>query len=189
VQTTGHANRGRFFEQYLEHSHTRYRAEERARIDFIPTPTRPHNDRGQVTWVPVRKGIVDFVGVLAGGRFVAFDAKSTRNTRSWRVKTSSCSPRNDTAHQWEYLAEVQALGGLAFYLVYTELLDRVFVALLPFPVGERQRFIGMIEVVKDENGWWDWLSTLEQTGVAKAAGRWELSPFVMEDGLREEMSL
>ena len=53
---TVHANRGRFFEQYLEHLHARYRVQGRARIDFIPTPTRPRNDRDQVTWVPVRKG-------------------------------------------------------------------------------------------------------------------------------------
>jgi recombination protein U len=155
-----HANRGRFFEEYLHHLHARYRDQGRARIDFIPTPTQPHNGRNGVSWVPVRKGIVDFVGVLAGGRFVAFDAKSTRNTRSWRVKTSRCSPCNDTTHQWEYLYEVHALGGLAFYLIYAEELDRVFVAPMPFPVDETQRFNQMIEVVKDENGWWDWLRTL-----------------------------
>ena len=166
---TGHANRGRFFEQYLEHLHARYRVQGRARIDFIPTPTRPRNDRGQVTWAPARKGIVDFVGALRGGRFVAFDAKSTRNARSWRVKVSRRSPANDTTHQWEYLAEVQTLGGLAFYLVYAEPLDRVFVALMPFPVGERQHFADMIEVVKDENGWWDWLRALERAGVLNAS--------------------
>ena len=54
---TGHANRGRFFEQYLEHLHARYRVQGCARIDFIPTPTRPRNDRGEVTWVPVRKSL------------------------------------------------------------------------------------------------------------------------------------
>jgi len=160
----GHANRGRFFEQYLEHLHARYREQGRARIDFIPTPTRPHNNDGHLMWVPVRKGIVDFVGVLPGGRFVAFDAKSTRNTRSWRVKVSRRSPSNDTTHQWEYLAEVEALGGLAFYLIYAEALDRVFVALMPFPVGERQHFADMMEVMKGESGWWDWLRALEQVG-------------------------
>jgi recombination protein U len=165
---TRHANRGRFFEEYLQHLHARYRQQGRARIDFIPTPTRPHNSQGGVAWVPVRKGIVDFIGVLAGGRFVAFDAKSTRNTRSWRVKTSSRSPSNDTTHQWEYLADVHALGGLAFYLVYAEPLERVFVALMPFPVGERQLFADMLEVVKDENGWWDWLSAIEQADVLSA---------------------
>ena len=159
---TRHANRGRFFEEYLQHLHTRYRRRGRARIDFIPTPTRPHNSKGGVAWVPVRKGIVDFVGVLAGGRFVAFDAKSTRNTRSWQVKTSRRSPANDVTHQWEYLTEVHALGGLAFYLIYAEVLDRVFVALMPFLVGKRQLFAGMIEVGKDENGWWDWLRALEK---------------------------
>jgi recombination protein U len=154
------ANRGRFFEDYLQHLHARYRQQGRARIDFIPTPTRPHNSQGRVTWVPVRKGTVDFIGVLTGGRFVAFDAKSTRNTRSWRIKISSCSPSNDTTHQWEYLAEVHALGGLAFYLIYAEVLDRVFVARMPFPVGKRWCFLHMIEVAKDENGWWDWLRAL-----------------------------
>jgi recombination protein U len=161
------ANRGRFFEEYLQHLHTRYREQGRARIDFIPTPTRPRNGRNGVTWVPVRKGIVDFVGVLAGGRFVAFDAKSTRNTRSWRVKTSRRSPCNDTTHQWEYLSEVHALGGLAFYLIYAEKLDRVYIAPMLFPVGEAQPFADMIEVAKDENGWWDWLRALEEAGISE----------------------
>ena len=163
-----HANRGRFFEDYLQHLHAHYRQQGRARIDFIPTPTRPRGTGDAVTWVPAHKGTVDFVGVLAGGRFVAFDAKSTRNTRSWRVKISRRSPSNDTTHQWGYLADVQALGGLAFYLVYAETLDRVYVALLPFPVGERQHFDDMIEVAHNENGWWDWLKALQEAGVVRA---------------------
>jgi penicillin-binding protein-related factor A (putative recombinase) len=162
---TTRANQGRFFEKYLQHLHTRYREQGRARIDLIPTPTRPRNGWNGVTWVPVQKGIVDFVGVLAGGRLVAFDAKSTRNTRFWRVKVSRRSSRNDTTHQWEYLSEVHGLGGLAFYLIYAETLDRVFVALMPFPVGEARLFTDIIEVVKDENGWWDWLGALEEIGI------------------------
>jgi hypothetical protein len=59
---------------------------------------------------------------------------------------------------------VHALGGLAFYLVYAEALDRVFVALLPFPLGKKVRFAEMVEVVRDANGWWDWLRALEQAG-------------------------
>ena len=35
----------------------------------------------------------------------------------------------------------------------------MFVARMTFPVEEAQRFNQMIEVVKDENGWWDWLRT------------------------------
>jgi penicillin-binding protein-related factor A (putative recombinase) len=159
-----HANQGRFFEQYLEQLHIRYREQGRARIDFIPTPTRPHNGRDGVTWKPVRKGIVDFVGALSGGRFVAFDAKSTRDVHGWSVKVSRRSPANDAAHQWEYLADVHALGGLAFYLVYAETLDRVFVVPMPFPLGKKARFAEMVEVVRDANGWWDWLRALEQAG-------------------------
>jgi penicillin-binding protein-related factor A (putative recombinase) len=162
------AHRGRFFEEYLQHLHTRYQQQGRARIDFIPTPTCPHNSQGKVMWVPVHKGIVDFVGLLAGGQFVAFDAKSSRDTRSWRVKTSRRSPSKDTTYQWEYLADVHQLGGLAFYLVYAEPLGQVFVALMPFPVGEAQCFDKMIEVAKDENGWWDWLRALEEVGILQS---------------------
>jgi penicillin-binding protein-related factor A (putative recombinase) len=114
---------------------------------------------------------VDFVGVLSGGRFVAFDAKSTRDVHGWSVKVSRRSPANDAAHQWEYLAEVHALGGLAFYLVYAEVPDRVFLALMPFPIGTKRRFTEMIEVAKDGNGWWDWLKTLEEVEQRRVA-RW-----------------
>ena len=160
-----HATRGSFFEEYLEHLHARYRVQGRARIDFIPIPTRPHSGPSGVTWAPAHKGIVYFTGLLAGGRFVAFDAKSTRNTRSWRVKTSRRSNGSDTTHQWEYLSDVHALGGLAFYLIYAETLDLVFVALMPFPVEERQELSDMIAVVRDENGWWDWLRALEEAQI------------------------
>ncbi len=158
----GHANRGRFFEEYLQYLHNRYRADGRARIDFIAVPTRARNDREHVSWVPTRKGVVDFIGVLAGGRFVAFDAKSTRNEGGWRVKTSSRSPKNDASHQWEYLRQVHELGGLAFFLIFAKTLDRVFVAQMVFPAEDRQRFADMIEVPRDNNGWWDWLSALEE---------------------------
>jgi penicillin-binding protein-related factor A (putative recombinase) len=167
----GYANRGRFFEEYLQYLHNRYRAEGRARIDFISVPTQPRKDAGRVTWVPAGKGIVDFVGLLAGGRFVAFDAKSTRKTDAWRVKTNRRSPRNDTEHQWDYLRQVHELGGLAFYLIFAEQLDRVFLARMVFPVEEAQAFADMIEVPKDENGWWDWLGTLEQAQVVGAMGQ------------------
>jgi hypothetical protein len=53
---------------------------------------------------------------------------------------------------------------LAFYLVYAETLDQVFIALMPFPLGKKMRFAEMIDVVRDENGWWDWLRALEQAG-------------------------
>ena len=36
---------------------------------------------------------------------------------------------------------------------------------MPFPVGARQLFLAMIEVAKDENGWWDWLIALEEAGI------------------------
>jgi len=52
--------------------------------------TRSHSYHGQVTWVPgvqgpalsLPNGILDFVGVLRGVRFVAFDVKGTQNAYS-----------------------------------------------------------------------------------------------------------
>jgi hypothetical protein len=63
---------------------------------------------------------------------------------------------------------VHALGGLAFYLIYAERLDRVFVARMPFPVEEAQCFDKMIEVVKDENGQRDWLRGMEDAQVVSS---------------------
>ena len=49
--------------------------------------------------------------MLAGGRFVAFDAKSLRRPApTWK-------PDARQLHQLTYLRQTAALGGLAFYLV------------------------------------------------------------------------
>jgi hypothetical protein len=36
---------------------------------------------------------------------------------------------------------------------------------MPFPVEEVQRFNQLIEVVKDKNGWWDWLEAMEEASI------------------------
>lgn len=58
----------------------------------------------------VQKSTVDFAGLLDGGRFIAFDAKQTS------IKTR-LDLKNLQPHQIEYLNAVEALGGIAFFLV------------------------------------------------------------------------
>jgi len=54
---------------------------------------------------------VDFVGLLDGGMFIAFDAKETSVTTRFDLK-------NIKGHQLEYLQVVKGLGGLAFFLIH-----------------------------------------------------------------------
>lgn len=53
--------------------------------------------------------IVDFSGVLNGGRHIAFDAKDCKERRIELDRLAE--------HQLSYLGDVQALGGMAFILV------------------------------------------------------------------------
>lgn len=65
---------------------------------------------------------VDFVGLISGGLFVAYDAKETKNKTSFPLK-------NIKAHQVDYLNVVQKLGGLSFFMIhFKELYDEVFIA-------------------------------------------------------------
>ena len=57
------------------------------------------------------KSLVDFVGLLEGGRFIAFDAKETKSKTSFPLK-------NIHQHQYEYLKMVDELGGIAFFMIH-----------------------------------------------------------------------
>lgn len=101
------ANRGMEFENELKVMHAVYKKQGRARIEKNFVPSQPVNN-GQ--WAKViGKAIVDFTGLTAGGRFVAFDAKDCVESRIELNRLYS--------HQIEYLGDVFALGGAAFILV------------------------------------------------------------------------
>jgi penicillin-binding protein-related factor A (putative recombinase) len=73
-------------------------------------PTLPVKD---AKWAKVvGKITVDYVGQLAGGRFVAFDAKDCAGKRIELERLQ--------AHQLRFLEIAEALGGLAFVLVRFE---------------------------------------------------------------------
>ena len=104
-----YANRGLSLERALERQHEEYRAQGKALI------TRQY-DPSVVVKFPLARVIgraaVDYVGVLADGRCVAFDAKDCAGKR---LELSRLQP-----HQAAYLGEVQRLGGLAGVLARFE---------------------------------------------------------------------
>lgn len=102
-----HANRGMGFEGDLNAMHAEYARLQTALVGKQHVPTQIVKG-GQ--WAKViGKSTVDYVGVMHGGRLVAFDAKECREERI------DLSRLQD--HQLEYLLEVEALGGLSFVLV------------------------------------------------------------------------
>ena len=104
-----YANRGLSLERALERQHEEYRAQSKALI------TRQYDPSVVVKFPLARiigRAVVDYVGVLADGRCVAFDAKDCAGKR---MELSRLQP-----HQAAYLASVQCMGGLAGVLTRFE---------------------------------------------------------------------
>lgn len=120
-----YANRGLSLERALERQHEEYKAQGKGLI------TRQY-DPSVVVKFPLARVIgraaVDYVGVLSGGRCVAFDAKDCADKR---LELSRLRP-----HQAAYLASVQRLGGLAGVLARFE---RARVYWVPYELWAAQR--------------------------------------------------
>jgi penicillin-binding protein-related factor A (putative recombinase) len=102
------AYRGADFEDELKTTHEEY---QRRGLAVITKHEVRKVRRRDGTVIYAQKSVSDFTGALAGGRFVAFDAKSLRRpARTWK-------PDARQLHQLAYLRLVQSIGGLAFYLV------------------------------------------------------------------------
>lgn len=103
----GHRNRGLSLERELETLHAAYAMARKAQINKQYPPSQPVKDG---KWAKViGRSTVDYTGILAGGRMVAFDAKDCAGDK---IELSRLQ-----THQHTYLSEVHALGGLAFVLV------------------------------------------------------------------------
>jgi recombination protein U len=57
------------------------------------------------------KSTVDYMGLLKGGRFIAFDAKETELKTRFPLK-------NIKPHQLDFLEQVESFGGIGFFLVH-----------------------------------------------------------------------
>ncbi|GMA49344.1 Holliday junction resolvase RecU [Alicyclobacillus contaminans] len=119
------ANRGMAFEELVEYANRQYHARGVAVIQKVPTPVKMIRRGAQiVSAFPERKSTVDFIGV-AGGRAIAFDAKSTRIDTRFPLD-------NIEQHQFEFLLDWQSQGGISFMLI--EFVNLREVRLLPFDV-------------------------------------------------------
>lgn len=114
---------------------------------------------------------MDFLGVMAGGRAVAFDAKQNREATRF--------PFDDRwAHEVAFLRDVMAAGGIGFLIVEQVAQDRIY--LVPGPLlierwdeaergGRRSIPLSVLEtcpVVGSAPGVpVDWLTTLEREGL------------------------
>lgn len=97
--------RGKELEKIAEKVNLKQRINKQSLILKVPTPLVMTN-KGIIP----KPSTVDFVGLLDGGKFIAFDAKETKVKTRFDLK-------NIKAHQLEYLQFVKDLGGLAFFLI------------------------------------------------------------------------
>ncbi len=112
---------GKGFEDLLSYVHKIYSRSGRARIDKITVPVRKIGGK----MFHSAKSTVDFTGVIDGGRFIAFDAKQTKNDR---LPMSMLKQ-----HQIDYLREINRRKGLGFFFVWFERTDQMFAV---FPTDE-----------------------------------------------------
>lgn len=140
-RVTVYGNRGMEFEHQLAMMHRMYQLRGLARIEKNYVPTQPVKN-GQLAKV-LGKAIVDFTGLMAGGRYVAFDAKDCVERRIMLERLPD--------HQLGYLQEVQALGGLAFVLVRLRRFDVFRVPVDAWQDAETQHRYGKMPERAD--GW------------------------------------
>lgn len=104
--------RGKQLEKTANKANIKYRKKKSALIEKVPTPIMITKNG----LIP-KPSTVDYVGLIHGGQFLAFDAKETKVTTRFDLK-------NIHAHQRAYLNYVEDLEGIAFFLIhFTELHD------------------------------------------------------------------
>lgn len=103
------ASRGAELERKINKANIEYRKTKQALVRKIDIPM-VLTKNGPV----MKTSTVDYEGLVAGGRAIAFDAKQTKITTRFPLQ-------NIHQHQLHYLNYVQDLGGIAFFLVqFTE---------------------------------------------------------------------
>ena len=114
-------NLGKRLETLIESANISYYFQDLAWIEKQEVQKKYVNGRLAYT----KKGAPDFMGVVAGGRAVCFDCKSTKG-KNLPLKNIMKRP-----HQLQQLTKTHKLGGIAFYLVGFEDLDRYFILTIP----------------------------------------------------------
>jgi recombination protein U len=120
-----HANRGKYLEEWIEHTNQVYNNKGLAIINKIPTPWKiqrkfsPFTKQYSISGAfPEKKSTVDFGGT-ASKQSIWFDVKTTTNRTSFPLS-------NVYGHQLEYLQKVDEQGGKAFILIHFKVYERTF---------------------------------------------------------------
>ena len=102
--------KGMNLEKHANAANLAYRKAKKALIMKVPVPIL-YTRKGLVA----QTSTVDYVGIVDGGTFIAFDAKECKSKTSFPLN-------NIKQHQLVYLQFVESLGGIAFFLIhFTEL--------------------------------------------------------------------
>ncbi|MBQ6921273.1 MAG: Holliday junction resolvase RecU [Bacilli bacterium] len=118
------ANRGMSFESDINVSNEYYKDKDICLITKRPTPINvvkvDYSKGAKITHAYFEEqSTTDYNGVYKG-KYIDFEAKNTKNKTSFPLN-------NITKHQIEHLKRVIAHGGIAFFIIQFELLDKVFI--------------------------------------------------------------
>lgn len=137
-----YANKGKTFEELIAQSCLMYFDLGQAAIQKIPTswiPVRPRRaaerqkllKQGKSPFVavyPEKKSTVDFIGIIASGRGIAIEAKSTSEANRFPLSMLQ-------EHQIAYLRRFALCGGLSFLLLEFKKHDEIY--RVPFELIEK----------------------------------------------------
>lgn len=120
-----YANRGAYFEEWVEQANDYYNQRNMAVINKIPTPWKvsrkynPYTKQYAISAAfPEKKSTVDFGGT-ASNQSIWFDVKTTQNKTSFPLT-------NIYGHQKDYLRKVAEQGGKAFILIHASVLNKTW---------------------------------------------------------------
>ena len=117
------ANRGMSFEEDINISNEYYRSKDICLITKRPTPINvvkvDYSHGAKITHAYFEmQSTTDYNGVYRG-KYIDFEAKNTKNKSSFPLA-------NITKHQIEHLKLVIKHGGIAFFIIQFEALDKVY---------------------------------------------------------------
>ena len=129
MSPSSRANRGKRLQDLLDMVCVQYRNKGLARIEPVPVPYKHVRNYRGTLWIGcyAGKSTVDYIGITAGGRAIAFDAKQT--SLPTRVDLSES---HFPEHQRDLLRWYERAGHIAFLVVeFTHLNETYRVPIRP----------------------------------------------------------
>ena len=123
MSPSSRANRGKQLQDLLDMVCAQYKNKGLARIEPVPVPYKHVRNFRGTFWIGCYSGksTVDYVGITAGGRAIAFDAKQT--SLPTRVDLSES---HFPEHQRDFLRWYERAGHMAFLVVEFAQLNEIY---------------------------------------------------------------